>query len=63
MLGFQIAQEYYKNASDKERAIADIIEMNINKVPGLSRYDQKQRVICNFTKIIYSPITLYNNLA
>lgn len=43
-VGYKIAQEYYKNASDKRKAIADIIEMN-NPIRflELSRYDQKPK--------------------
>lgn len=41
-MGYQIAKEYYKNASDKKQAISDIIEMNNPlKFLELSRYDQK----------------------
>lgn len=41
-LGYKIAQEYYKNATDKKQAIIDIIEMdNPIKFLEISKYDQK----------------------
>ena len=43
-VGYKIAQEYYKNASDKNQAIVDIIEMTDPiKFLELSRYDQKPK--------------------
>lgn len=43
-MGYKIAKEYYKNAPNKEKAIADIIEMNNPlKFLELSRYDQKSK--------------------
>jgi hypothetical protein len=41
-IGYQIAKEYYRNATDKKQAISDIIQMNNPlKFLDLSRYDQK----------------------
>lgn len=43
-IGYKIAQEYYKNAVDKKRAIVDIIEMtNPVRFLELSKYDQKEK--------------------
>jgi hypothetical protein len=43
-VGYKIAQEYYKNASDKKQAVIDIIEMN-NPIRflELSNYDKKTK--------------------
>ncbi len=43
-MGYTIAREYYKNASDKKQAVIDIIEMN-NPFLFLekSKYDQKEK--------------------
>jgi hypothetical protein len=44
-IGYKIAQEYYKNASDKKQAVVDIIEMtNPVRFLELSRYDQKEKL-------------------
>jgi hypothetical protein len=43
-IGYKIAQEYYKNATDKKQAIIDIIEMtNPIRFLELSKYDQKKK--------------------
>lgn len=43
-MGYKIAEEYYKNATDKKQAVTDIIEMNDPiKFLQLSKYDQKQK--------------------
>jgi len=43
-IGYKIAQEYYKNASDKGKAITEIIEMNNPlKFLELSKYEQKPK--------------------
>ncbi len=43
-IGYKIAEEYYKNATDKKQAITDIIEMNDPiKFLQLSKYDQKEK--------------------
>ncbi|MEI6091607.1 MAG: DUF2268 domain-containing putative Zn-dependent protease [bacterium] len=43
-IGYKIAEEYYKNATDKKQAIADIIEMNDPiKFLQISKYDQKEK--------------------
>jgi hypothetical protein len=43
-MGYKIAQEYYKNATDKKQAIIDIIEMNNSlRFLELSKYDQKPK--------------------
>ncbi|MGC4096110.1 MAG: DUF2268 domain-containing putative Zn-dependent protease [Nitrospira sp.] len=43
-IGYKIAQEYYKNATDKKQAVIDIIEMN-DPLGFLqrSRYDKKEK--------------------
>ncbi len=43
-IGYKIATEYYQNATDKNQAITEIIEMdNPVRFLEISRYDQKQR--------------------
>ncbi|MBS1649209.1 MAG: hypothetical protein JSR09_05830 [Bacteroidetes bacterium] len=43
-IGYKIAEEYYKNATDKKQAVTDIIEMNDPiKFLQASKYDQKQK--------------------
>ncbi len=43
-IGYKIAAEYYKNATNKKQAIIDIIEMNDPiKFLQLSKYDQKKK--------------------
>ncbi len=43
-IGYKIAQEYYKNATDKQQAVIDIIEMKDPiKFLQLSKYDQKEK--------------------
>lgn len=43
-IGYKIAQSYYQNATDKKKAIADIIQMNNPlRFLELSRYDQKKK--------------------
>jgi hypothetical protein len=44
-IGYKIAQEYYKNAADKNQAVSDIIEMtNPMQFLELSKYDQKEKL-------------------
>jgi hypothetical protein len=43
-IGYKIAEEYYKNATNKNQAIIDIIEMNDPiKFLQISKYDQKKK--------------------
>ncbi len=43
-IGYKIAEEYYKNATDKMQAVVDIIEMiDPIKFLQISKYDQKEK--------------------
>lgn len=45
-IGYKIAENYYKNATDKKQAVTDIIEMNDPiKFLQISKYDQKEKSV------------------